>query len=138
MSPDEYLRSITPPLRRAALHPIAADLRYLRDKGCSVRQLTEYACAQGVQVHAATVARFMASLDTQARPEGSALPNPEVGHPVDETAPALPAVGPAAAFANTEVLQPKPPKPFVFRETEGEIARSVMVRLRSKDSSRPA
>ncbi len=137
MSPDEYLKSLPPPIRGSALNPLSADLRYLRGKGCSMRQLTAYACAQGVQVHMATVARFMASLGVPARPEGSALLRPEVSRPASETAPAPPATGTSAAPLGTEACQRKSSKPYAFRETDGEIARSVMDRLRSRDS-RPA
>ena len=73
------------------------------------------ACAQGVQVHMATVARFMASLDVPARPEGSALPRPEVSHPASETAPASPAPGTSAATLGAEACQRKSPKPDAFR-----------------------
>lgn len=120
MSPDEYLKQITPPMRRSELDPLSADLRYLRDKGCSIRQLTEYASAQGVAVHLSTVARFMAALAA----------------PANEVAPALPAPGPSAALSGAEVSPPRSPKPYVFQQTEGEIARAVMVRLRAKDSGK--
>jgi hypothetical protein len=123
MSPDEYLDSITPTAKRSALAPLAADLRYLRDKGCSIRQLRDYAQSKGIEVHLATVARFIGGLGESLK--GSALPSPGSGRPGDGKSPALP--GMVAPGIGQSV-------PHVFGETDGEIARSVLARLRARDA----
>ncbi|WP_197339778.1 hypothetical protein [Ralstonia solanacearum] len=60
MSAADFLKQVTPAARRSKLFPWAADIRMLRDAGCSLSQIRAFLAHNGVSVAVSTLNAFIA------------------------------------------------------------------------------
>ncbi|MCL9842444.1 hypothetical protein PP715_23975 [Ralstonia solanacearum] len=112
MSAADFLKQVTPAARRSKLFPWAADIRMLRDAGCSLSQIRAFLAQNGVSVAVSTLNAFIA----RHVPEEPAAVVVSKAAPIEEgttlkaeTASAAPASSHAGSFKSKKQLAAEHP-----------------------------
>ncbi len=109
MSAAEFLKQVTPAARRSKLFPWAADIRMLRDAGCSLSQIRAFLAQNGVSVAVSTLNAFIA----RHLPEEPAAAVVSKAAPIEEgttlKASAAPASSHAGSFKSKKQLAAEHP-----------------------------
>lgn len=107
MSAADFLKQVTPAARRSKLFPWAADIRMLRDAGCSLSQIRAFLAHNGVSVAVSTLNAFIARHlpeEPAAAVVSKAAPVEEGTTPKAEAATAAPASSHAGSFKSKKQL----------------------------------